>query len=170
MRSADRVRGGLAGVTCGVLAIAAHGFEGDLPHSAALALLLVVSGVVGSATGSRTGRGRVRLFSMLALGQLFGHVALSAAGTADGHREVEGVGREGWLVLVAHGVATLLCALLIVAAEHVYTAASTVVRTLLARFEPLPVIGDEAVPAPSGLHRCREVRLPAAISRRGPPG
>lgn len=156
-------------MTCGVLAIAAHGFEGDLPHSAALALLLVVSGAVGSATGSRTGRGRVRLFSMLALGQLFGHVALSAAGTADVHREVEGVGREGWLVLVAHGVATLLCALLIVAAEHVYTAASTVVRTLLARFEPLPVIGDGAVPAPSGLHRCREVPLPAAISRRGPP-
>jgi ABC-type branched-subunit amino acid transport system permease subunit len=169
MRSADRVRGGLAGVTCGVLAIAAHGFEGDLPHSAAWALLLLVSGVVGTAIGSPTGRGRVRLFSMLALGQLFGHLALSAAGTTHVHREVEGVGREGWLVLAAHGVATMLCALLIVAAERVYTAASTVVRTLLTRFEPLPVIGDGAVPAPPVVHRCREVLLRAAISRRGPP-
>jgi hypothetical protein len=60
--SRDRIHGSLAGILCGLLAIATHGFDGMLPHSSALVLL--VSGVVGATVGSPSGRTPGALFGM----------------------------------------------------------------------------------------------------------
>lgn len=82
--SRDRIRGSLAGILCGLLAIAAHGCEGALPDSTALALVLVVSGVVGAAVGSPAGRSRIGLFALLGAGQFLVHNALMM--TSGAHR------------------------------------------------------------------------------------
>jgi hypothetical protein len=170
MSSTDRIRGGLAGVACGVLAIAAHGIEGGLPRSSGLALLLVVSGAVGAGVGSSAGRGRLRLFGLLALGQLVEHLALVvAAGPAHTHQAMASTGRAGSVMFAAHAAATLLCALLIAAAERVYRAVSRVVWTLLTRFAPNPVSDDRLVRAPRAAEPRGAAGLRGAISRRGPP-
>lgn len=168
--SRDRIRGSLAGILCGLLAIAAHGFEGALPHSAALTLLLVVSGAVGAAVGSPAGRGRVRLVAALGAGQFLAHNALMMATVADhSHTTVEGSGVAGWTMLAAHAVATVLAALLIAAVERVYAAVSRAVWSLLAHFESLAPDEDRLVRTPDAPARPPGALLLGAISRRGPP-
>ncbi|MBU3060436.1 hypothetical protein KO481_02725 [Nocardia sp. NEAU-G5] len=168
--SRDRIRGSLAGILCGLVAIAAHGFEGMLPHSSALVLLLLVSGAVGAAVGSPSGRGRAALFGLLAAGQLVEHAALTAtAGAHDMHSTVEGAGRGGLLMLTAHGIATLACALLIFAVERFYAAVSRVARTMLAEFGPLPPADDRLARIPRAVVRRPNSALLSAISPRGPP-
>ncbi|GAB2544386.1 hypothetical protein [Nocardia heshunensis] len=168
--SRDRVRGSLAGILCGVLAIAAHGFEGELPHSSALALLLLISGAVGAAVGSSAGRGRFRLFAALGTGQLLVHSALTVAtGPAHPHMAPEGVGATGEAMLAAHIGATILCVLLITAVERLYAAVSRVLWTLLSRFDPLPADHDRAVRAARVIDRRPRADLLGAITLRGPP-
>ncbi|MFI1912641.1 hypothetical protein [Nocardia sp. NPDC020380] len=188
--SRDRIRGGLAGILCGLLAIAAHGCEGALPDSTALALVLVVSGVVGAAVGSPAGRSRIGLFAILGLGQFLVHNALMVTSGAHqahsmtmdnmagramnghamaAHAMAEGSGRSGLLMLAVHALATLVCALVIAAAERVYAMASRVVRTLLADFGPLPQADDRLARIPRADARPPGSVLPGAISPRGPP-
>ncbi|MFJ4655464.1 hypothetical protein ACIP5Y_29655 [Nocardia sp. NPDC088792] len=173
--SRDRIRGSLAGILCGLLAIAAHGCEGALPDSTALALLLLVSGVVGAAVGSPAGRSRIGLFAILGLGQFLVHNALMVApgghhATAMGMGDMtEGSGRSGLFMLAAHAAATLVCALVIAAVERVYALVSRVVRTLLADFGPLPQGDDRLARIPRVAVRAPGAELLGAISRRGPP-
>ncbi|MGY4099606.1 hypothetical protein ACW2Q0_08600 [Nocardia sp. R16R-3T] len=166
----DRVRGSLTGILCGVLAVAAHGFEGELPHSAALALLLLISGAVGAVVGSSAGRGRVRLFAALGAGQLLMHSALCVdADPMHAHAAAEGVGVAGEVMLAAHVGATVLCALIIAAVERVYVTVSRVMWTVLGQFDLLPADRDRAVRAPRAAAVGARADLLGAISLRGPP-
>ena len=170
MWSSDRIRGGLAGVTCGILAFAAHGIERDSPNSAALMLVLLVSGVVGAVVGCSAGRGRLWLFGMLALGQLLGHTALaSTEPPRPSHpSEISGCG-GGWIMLAAHAAATMLCALLIAAAERLYRAVAGLVSTLLSTFSPRPALDAPLSGVRYAADRRDAILLRGAISRRGPP-
>ncbi|MFE3190770.1 hypothetical protein ACFXHA_17300 [Nocardia sp. NPDC059240] len=152
------------------MAIAAHGFEGELPHSSALALLLLISGAVGAAVGSPAGRGPVRLFAALGTGQLLVHSALTVAtGPAHPHGTPEGLGATGAAMLTAHIAATVLCVLLITAVERLYAAVSRVLWTLLSRFDPLPADRDRVVLAARAIARRHRADLLCAITLRGPP-
>jgi hypothetical protein len=72
-------------------------------------------------------------------------------------------------MIAAHGAATLLCALLIAAAEHLYRVVSSVAWTLRARFEP-DLEGEDRPPLVSHVaDRRREILGRGPVSRRGPP-
>ncbi|MFE2957247.1 hypothetical protein [Nocardia tengchongensis] len=169
--SHNRIRGILAGLLCGLLAIAAHGFEGELPNSSSLALLTVVSGGVGVMVGSRMVLGRVRLFAALGAGQFVAHTALTVASASmpQHHAEVEGSGAAGHVMLAAHAAATLVCALVIAATERIYAAISRAFRSLLDRFEPLLPHHDRPAPVVRVADPSAHALLLGAISRRGPP-
>ncbi|MBO0856549.1 MAG: hypothetical protein J2P18_22610 [Nocardia sp.] len=171
MRSADRIRGALAGITCGVLAFEAHGLEGGGSNSAAFTLVLAISGAVGAGIGSRAGRGTPMCFGLLALGQLIGHMALSiTAGAGDPvPAELDGDECSGWLMLAAHAVATVTSALLISAAERCYRLIAGLVWTLLSAFIPGPVTGDRQIRIAGATRRRVAGVLRGTISRRGPP-
>lgn len=165
----DRVRGGLAGVTCAALAAAAHGHVAALPHSAALAFLILIGGLVGVAVGSGAGRGRLRLLALLLAGQLVEHLALTMASEPGRMSSLPmHSGCQGPMMLVAHVLAAGLCAVLIAAAERVYSTVSDVVRVLCALLQPVwPT--EPAGCRPRSASAPRYILLWGAISRRGPP-
>ncbi|RMI29717.1 hypothetical protein EBN03_25335 [Nocardia stercoris] len=167
-RSADRIRGGLSGVTCGVLAVTAHGWAGELPGSAALTVLLAVGCAVGAGTATVVGRSRFGLFTASAAGQFAAHMLLSAsAGRSD--MPMSEPGESGWLMLAAHALATLICVVLTVAADRWYRALSSTVRTLVRPFEPHRVHGELRIVRTRAVVRRIAEHLLGAISRRGPP-
>ncbi|MEU7763619.1 hypothetical protein AB0B25_00615 [Nocardia sp. NPDC049190] len=126
------LRGGLVGVLVGVLAVAAHGVAGGgFPGSSELTRVLLIATAVGSAAGAiPSGRRPTVLVGLLGAGQLVSHGALAGL-LGHQHAETTGVARlstdiappTGWM-LVAHTVATLGCAALIVLTERLYAAAS----------------------------------------------
>ncbi|MBF6173534.1 hypothetical protein IU476_18890 [Nocardia blacklockiae] len=151
--SAGQVRGGLTGAAVAVLAVAAHGLAGGgRPGSTALTLLVLAATVCGVAAGAGRAEnlGRVRLFGMLAGGQLAGHAVLTASVGHDHGAAARGTAHAadllvagvhlpaGWM-LCAHVGAAVLGALLIHAADRLYRAVSQAVRTITGSPSPLPV-------------------------------
>ncbi|MGQ4618301.1 hypothetical protein [Nocardia sp. R7R-8] len=166
------LRGGLIGVLVGVLAVAAHGAAGGgAPGSTELTLLLLIAAGVGSAAATAPAGLRLSVVAgPLGAGQLLSHAALSVlvghdhSGTADA-AAISPV-PTGWMLL-AHTVATVGCAVLIVLAERLYATASGALRLILApprqaRIAGAPGWADLGLP----LYRCAS---PGALGPRAPP-
>ncbi|MET0701236.1 MAG: hypothetical protein ABWY93_16395 [Mycobacterium sp.] len=152
------------GAYTGALAIAAHGFaDGMLPTGGTVALLAVVAAAFGAcvARWDRTSQARV-LIGVLGLGQLVGHVTLSACGGMS-------LSKPSPLMLAAHFAAVVCGALLVVISEQLYTALSSAIqsarRTAVGPVTPGVLLVAVRTDPPQ-----QRVRLIAAsISHRGPP-
>ncbi|MFD1812257.1 hypothetical protein [Rhodococcus gannanensis] len=157
------LRGSAVGALTAALAVAGHGLAGGgYPTTAALTLLVLCSTVAGAVAATCRGT-RTALAAALAGGQLLGHLILSGT-TVHQHAATASAAT----MLVAHTVATALCAALIVAAEKLYDPITRALR--------VPLRGPVARPL-----RRRSHRIPAAtdplthllldhvVSRRGPP-
>lgn len=162
-----------------VLAVAAHGWaDGGYPGSATLALLLLSAAATGTfasmlpPTGGA--RGRIGILAALGGGQAVAHIALSLL---PAHRPGEtscGSGLSGlisifpnnWMTL-AHTLATVVCAVLIVAVERLYAAVSRSVRAVTTRPQP-PV--DIATPRwRTSARQARQQWSAGALGSRAPP-
>lgn len=161
-------RGCAVGAATGASALAAHGISGGgYPSTAGAALLVLAAALTGFAAGSvdsaaiehnlswrgRGGSGSTTFFALLAslaVGQLIGHIALTGLighpSPAD-HRLAGTVGFDGMpfgdlspsaRMVIAHMLATLLCAAAIAAAERLYRLLSGVLRILLTTPTPPP--------------------------------
>ncbi|NMN95232.1 hypothetical protein [Antrihabitans stalactiti] len=163
--TAAGARGSAVGALVGGLAIAAHGIAGaPFPSDSAATLLLATSAAVGAVAANSRAHSPVSVVALLAFGQLAGHFALSNGGGDHHHISTA----NPWLMALAHVVATVVCAALIVAAERLYLAASTTVRALTT--SPVAML----VPARPHPTAQRYIALPfpplqGGISRRGPP-
>jgi len=177
----------LVGATVAALAVAAHGLaDGGYPGSAALTLLLFTTvgvGAIASLLPVPSGiSSRTALLAVLGGGQLAAHVALSVAG---GHGSMgsmgmghESTGPTGTLLAalplpagamtVAHALATLVCTVLIIAAERLYSLVSQAIRTITGRARPpVPQTGPGRWPAHSPISY-RFLRA-GALGSRAPP-
>ncbi|GAA5046934.1 hypothetical protein [Nocardia callitridis] len=134
------LRGGLVGVMVSALAVAAHGTAGGgHPGSAELTLILLIAVVAGCAGDTVLARRRrCTVVGLLAGGQLAGHLALTGLGHT--HSASNSALPTGWM-LVAHTVATLICAVLIVLAERLYAVASRVVGSVLGTPHAPSIVG-----------------------------
>ncbi|MCP9621905.1 hypothetical protein FOH10_31120 [Nocardia otitidiscaviarum] len=158
-----QVRGFLVGVTVAALAIAAHGAAGaDIPESAGVTLLLLISGAAGVSAAVST-RSRMALLGWLLAGQLACHGALSAL---SGHTHGSGAVADRWMI-TAHVLAAGCCAVLLAVVERLYGLVSQAVRAATTR---------PAVPATRGASRwpyaagvARHALAVGAIGPRAPP-
>ncbi|MBY8858753.1 hypothetical protein K7711_19925 [Nocardia sp. CA2R105] len=181
--AAGPFRGVLVGATVATLAVAAHGLAGGgWPGSASLTLLLCTAAGIGAiatllpvpaGTPSRTA-----LLAALAAGQSAAHLALSLPGPdsmAAGREScgaagtfLAAVGLHNGPMAAAHALATLVCAILIIAAERLYTVVSRAIRTIIGPTRPLPPAprATRWLDAPAHIHR-----LPHAgsLGSRAPP-
>ncbi|MFX0573384.1 hypothetical protein [Nocardia nepalensis] len=191
--STGSLRGCAVGGMAGALAVAAHGVAGGgFPDSAESALLLVVSALIGWAAGrgvvrlraprrgnrawAVTGSGRAGLLGSLAIGQLAGHAALSGLiGHSHTHHPGSTVPQfdlpqtylpTGWM-LVAHLVAALGCAALILLAERLYAVASSVIHAVTAAGSPPEATGPIRWSNP--IPRLYSFHPNGAIGPRAPP-
>ncbi|WP_051020100.1 hypothetical protein [Nocardia araoensis] len=166
------LRGCVVGVLVGVLAVAAHGAAGGgAPGSTELTLLLLIAAGVGAAaTTTRACLRPSAVAGLLGAGQLLSHAALSVlvghdhSGTAD--TATISPPATGWMLL-AHTVATVGCAALIVLAERLFAAASGALRVILApprrtRIGGAPLWADPGLPP----YRCASL---GALGPRAPP-
>ncbi|WP_067884921.1 hypothetical protein [Nocardia vaccinii] len=174
----------LVGATVAALAVAAHGLAGGAwPGSAPLTLLLCAAAGVGAiATLLPVPAGtpsRAALLAALAAGQLAAHLALSVPAGPDpmtAGRDSCGVagtflataGLPNGPMAAAHALATLVCAILIAAAERLYTVVSRAVRTLIGPAQPLPPAprAPRWLDEPSHVHRFLHA---GALGSRAPP-
>lgn len=158
------LRGSAVGVAAAALATAAHGIGGgELPQTSSLTLLLAACSAVGviAATVPGFARGTLPLIAALGFGQLAAHTAM----TLSVHPHFTAPGPA---MLGAHILATIVCALLILAAEHLFRVVTHVVHVVLT---------SPAAPVPIRVHRFTtthhhgpvDALLRASISRRGPP-
>ncbi|MFH5211129.1 hypothetical protein [Antrihabitans spumae] len=161
-----RIRGCVVGAFVGALAVAAHGSAGGgYPSGTALTLLVIVSGALGATAATIARPGPLGIAALLAGGQLLGHYALSV--TAD-HSHAGGFGLGA--MALAHCVATVTSAFLIVVAERLLAVVTNVLRVALRREpsrpntapRPLPIQSERVYPQFNDLLR-------DSISRRGPP-
>jgi hypothetical protein len=110
-----------------------------MPGAAALALLVLVCGVVGATAGGPRNHGVLSLIGYLCGGQLIGHVVLAFA---SGHLHALDAAPK---MMLSHVAAAVLCALLIAAAERLCVAAATqvwrLVRTLTDAVGPSSLAG-----------------------------
>ncbi|WP_305093340.1 hypothetical protein [Prescottella sp. R16] len=160
------LRGGAAGATVATLAVAAHGAGGGgWPDETGLTLLLAVAVAVGALTGGAPvfTRSRWALLAALASGQAAGHLALTVASGAHVH---DGV--PAYLMVAAHAVAALACALLISTAERLHGPITRVLRAVFAPPTPAPPTPSQVL-IPWDPHPIRLPVLAAGWSRRGPP-
>ncbi|NEW25370.1 hypothetical protein [Nocardia cyriacigeorgica] len=165
-----QLRGGAAGSLSGTISVAAHGWAsgGMAPSSSTLALLLAASALVGAlvAGPGRLRTGSAGLLTVLAAGQLLGHLAM---GWGSGHLHHGDVQLTPTMI-AAHLVAVVIAALLIRGAEFAYRMGrSALARVVPLRYHPPAIAG----PAPlRTTHRDRVILwvLAADASRtRGPP-
>lgn len=166
-QAAARWRGGLVGACSAAVAVGAHGLGGGvLPDGAALVLLVLGCAVVGTAaSGGRFGcRGVSAVAAFLGIGQLVGHLTLAAA---SGHAHGLTVAPE---MVVAHLGAAVVCAVLICAAEQLWSALATyvwrLVRTLTATASANVRRRDVDARGDDGL---LPIRLGCTAGTRGPP-
>jgi hypothetical protein len=194
--STGSLRGCVVGGMAGALAVAAHGVAGGgFPDSAESALLLVVSALTGWAAGcgvvrlraprrgnralAAAGSGRAAVLGSLAIGQLAGHAVLSGlidhSHTHAPGPTVVGVPQfdlppsylpTGWM-LVAHLVAALGCAALILLAERLYAVASSVIRAVSTAGSPARITGRSRWSNP--IPRLYSFHPNGAIGPRAPP-
>jgi hypothetical protein len=164
---AARLRGTAAGLLTAALAVAAHGVgSGAPPTGAATAHLAVLAATVGAlaATIRRATDARV-LLGLLAAGQLFGHVMLSAFG----HGHAPSPAPPGAAMLAAHVVAISTGALLIAAGDRLCRAVSRAVKAAV-RIACPPVAAAPGVATAGADQPLRSALLLAAsMSHRGPP-
>ena len=166
-QAAARWRGGLVGACSAAAAIGAHGVGGGvLPDGAALMLLVLGCAVVGTAAaGGRLGcRSVGTVAAFLCIGQLVGHLTLAAA---SGHTHGLTVAPE---MVVAHLAAAAACAVLICAAEQLWSALATYVWRLVRAL---------TATVPDHVRRCdvdgrgddelAPLRLGCTAGTRGPP-
>jgi hypothetical protein len=161
-----RLRGSAAGLLTAALAVAAHSVgSGALPSGAVVAQLAVLAATIGAlaASISRAADARV-LLGLLAVGQLCGHLMLSAVGH---HHAV--AGPPAAVMLAAHAVAIGTGALLIAASDRLCRAISRAVRAAV-RTVAAPVTGPNVVVVGQADQPLRSTLLLAAsMSHRGPP-
>ena len=157
--SADRVRGVATGLLTAALAVAAHGAGGGaLPNGAATVI----------ACRSRGDRRRVghhrpaarasprRLLALLAVGQLLGHLLLSAAG----HDHAGSTAPPAAAMLAAHLLAIVVGATLIAAGERLWRALSRAVRAVVrivcpVAVRPMTVVAPSRPATALGTSACR---------------
>jgi hypothetical protein len=165
-RHADRMRGVATGMLTAALAAAAHGVGGGgLPRGAATALLAVLAAAIGALAATVPRAKRIpTLFGLLAVGQLLGHLMLSAAG----HHHPESTAPPAAAMLAAHLLAIVVGAALIVAGDRLWRALSRAVRAAVRMVCPVA-----ARPAPAVRRADQPLRsallLAASVSHRGPP-
>lgn len=164
-----RVRGSAAGLLTGTLAIAAHGLAGGaLPVGGAAVMLVLLAAFIGGVAAAWVRASDTRiLLTLLAGGQLLGHLTLAAVG----HDHVMTVtGRSSMLMVAAHIVAVAVGAVLIAACERLCRAMSSALRAWartpavlppIASVRPTPICADQP------MHSTRVVAV--SISHRGPP-
>lgn len=160
-----RVRGGFVGALCGAGTLAAHGIAGGtIPGGAAVVVLVLACAAVGLIARMRCRQTVARLALLLAAGQATGHLLLAASchdhGAAISARMV-----------AAHGVASLVGALLVAAAERLARLVGSA-PGWIARLLTGPGVTADVVAIPSIVFRTPlTVRLHAAgpATRRGPP-
>jgi hypothetical protein len=160
------LRGTAAGALTAALAVAAHGFaDGATPSGAAVPLLAVLAATVGAlaATTARAAETGV-LLGLLALGQLVGHVMLTAVG--HGHTSTA---PPVIAMLVAHVLAVAVGAALIAAGDRLCRAVSRAVE-VTARPVAAPISAAPALATAGADQPLRSALLLAAsVSHRGPP-
>ncbi|MGY1896099.1 hypothetical protein [Nocardia gipuzkoensis] len=168
------LRGGLVGVLVGVLAVAAHGSAGaGVPGSTELTLVLLIAAGVGAAAAAGASRACLRpsvAAGLLGAGQLLSHAALSILVGHDhsGTGSIATVSPlpTAWMLL-AHIVAAVGCAALIVLAERLYAAVSGALRAILAPPRQTRIAGAPPWSDP-GFLPCRCAPL-GALGPRAPP-
>jgi len=135
--TAARWRGAAVGVCAAALTIGAHGFGGGMfPSGAALVMLVLVSALLGFASGLPAARRGIAMIALFLIGgQAAGHLILTCAA---GHSHGLGVSPT---MLAAHLVAALACAGLICAAERLGAAAATRLRHLIRIVVPIEAPG-----------------------------
>ncbi|MGO4444434.1 hypothetical protein AB4Z42_13855 [Mycobacterium sp. 2YAF39] len=163
VRPVDRVRGVATGLLTAALAIAAHGAGGGaLPTGATAALLAVVAATAGAVAANVSCASTPRyLLGLLAVGQLLGHLLLSAAG----HHHTS---QPTAAMIAAHLMAIAAGAILIAAGERLWCALSRTVRAVVRI-----VCTVAAKPAAAARRADQPLRsallLAASVSHRGPP-
>jgi hypothetical protein len=165
--AAARLRGGATGLVTAALAVAAHGVGGGTaPTGAAAVQLTLLAATIGTlaATIAHAARARV-LVGLLAVGQLIGHVMLSAV---EHHHTLSPAPPAG-AMLAAHLLAIVAGAVLIAAGDRLCRAVSRAARAVVRMVCP-PVAVAGVVPARRADHPLRSALLLAAsMSHRGPP-
>ena len=160
------LRGLTAAAFTGALAVAAHAVAGGgAPHGGAPVLLAATAAVIGlAAISDRASDIRV-LASLLAGGQLVGHMALATAG----HSHGETSSWPSLLMLLMHLVAVAVGAVLVSACERLVHALTRVVRQRVAAVRA-PVEIRQTAPVIRDCQPLQHILLIAAsISHRGPP-
>jgi hypothetical protein len=151
------------GLLTAALAVAAHGAGGGaLPNGATAALLAVVAATAGAVAATVSPASTPRyLLGLLAVGQLLGHLLLSAA---DHHHHQA----TKPAMVAAHVIATATGAMLIAAGERLWRALS---RTVCAVVRIVCTVA--AQPAAAARRADQPLRsallLAASVSHRGPP-
>ena len=162
--NADRARGIAVGSSAGLLTVAAHGAAGGgLPDATSSTVLVAVCAVIGALATTTVTRSRFATAALLGAGQLAGHAALSTT-----MHHVHSAGPGTLPMLTAHAIATVLCAVLIVAAARLLSAITHVVRVI--------AILDYRLDTPIRQRPIARSTAPQftvpftdVISRRGPP-
>jgi len=163
---ATRMRGVATGLLTAALAVAAHGVgSGALPSGAAAALLAVLAATIGALAATTAGAGKtVVLLGLLAVGQLVGHLLLSAAG----HHHTLSTAPPAAVMLAAHLLAIAVGAVLNAAGDRLCAALSRAVRAMVRVV--WPVAGTPVVAVRRAAQPLRSALLLAAsVSHRGPP-
>ncbi|MFD4402631.1 hypothetical protein ACFWPH_07685 [Nocardia sp. NPDC058499] len=166
-RGAARVRGAVAGLISGSVAVAAHGWAAPtaVPDSTAIMLLGATAAVLGAlVSGFRTGP--AGLTAALAAGQLLGHFCL---GWGSGHLH-HGDLQLTPAMIAAHVLAAWAAALLVRGAETAYRTGAAALARIIPFFPRVPAI---AGPAPlRTTHRDRlipRILVTGAGGTRAPP-
>ncbi|WP_234794362.1 hypothetical protein [Mycolicibacterium flavescens] len=148
------------------LAVAAHSVGSTgIPSGSGVALLAVLAATIGALTTTLPRADAKILVTLLAAGQLAGHVLLGVAG----HDHSGAAAPPAAVMLVAHVAAVLAGALLIAAGERLCRAVSRAVRAVV-RIVSVPVPTTVRVVVPRAEQPLRSALLLAAsVSHRGPP-
>jgi hypothetical protein len=163
---AARGRGAAAGALTAALATAAHTWAGGAaPSGAAVALLGVLSLTLGAVAATARVAGTVPgLMTLLASGQVVGHLLLGAAGHQHAATTPSAAVMTG-----AHVAAVTVCALLITTADRFGTALSRAVLAITPPESPAPPVATGAVTRSADHPRQATLLLAASLSHRGPP-
>lgn len=164
---AIQLRGLAAGSLTVALATTAHAAAGGgTPSGATSAQLLLLALVIGALSATIRGGDRFQVqLVLMAAGQVFGHLLLSAVG----HHHESAASPPAATMIVAHLAAVTCGAALIASAGYLCAAVSRAVRAA----DPPAPCPVTAAPAPALGHADQPMRsallLAASMSHRGPP-
>ncbi|MBB3038032.1 hypothetical protein [Hoyosella altamirensis] len=163
-------------LVCAAITLAAHGAAGGHLDPSGLIALAPIAVIVGCHAISAFTSGQWwKLAGVLGAGQAAGHLVLHLTG----HPHVAGVAEaatpaappDSAAMLSAHAVATLLCALLLMWADHLVHMVSTTVQALLFLVVGPVKHGAAGAPRIPGSQTARRLpdHLGSCVSWRGPP-